>query len=246
MPTYTSGKDVVHVFVGGYDIASSLDTLNAKLSAVTQEFKPLGQVWPIAADTGTRNGALTVSGLLDSPNTDSLVLSGTGKVVSALVEGETIAAHVGPRFFGFSSAAVSDVEVTVSPDQVHGFVPGMTVNGRCNYGYVVAPYTARTTGGDTKATYITTNETATGGIGYLHVGALSLGASRTGLTVTLTSSPDHTTWTDNTAFANVTAIGAQTVNLATVVYNYVAMIWAWVGGTPGAETFTGFVGVSVA
>jgi hypothetical protein len=245
MTAFKSIKDINHVFVGGYDIATATGNIDFSGECTLQEFRPCGTTFPLAIDTGTRTGTLACSGLLDPPTTDAVsAINGTGRVVSLLLEGDTITAHAGPRFWGLQSAMVSGVKPAASPDQVDALEETFTANGECNYGWVVAPHAARTTAGNTETTYADIGAAATGGgHAYLHVTALSLG-NHSSLTVNFEHSSDHVTYAD-VPFTNLTAVGAEVKNIATTVNRYVAMSWSWNGGSPGAETFSGFCGVTV-
>jgi hypothetical protein len=245
VPSYKGTKDTFAVLIDGYNVVTAMDGYTVGRSAVMDSFKPLGVAFPTAIDTGQRTGTFTGTGMLDSPTTDPInSVNGTGRVVSVLSEGNTLPA----AFFGFQGALVDGVELTVADGASDRLAPSYTVSGNVHYGNVVAPYATRSTAGDTKSTYATLKETSypyATGHALVHVTAVT--GAPTNLTVTITTSVDHVTWVDQTSTAVFTTpyVGAQYLTLTTGVgvQEYVAVKWAWTGGT--APTWTGFVGVCV-
>ena len=243
-----------HLFIGGYDIATVTSGGSIEANAVVDPFLAIGTTMVQNLDSGERNGNMAISGLLNSPTSDPVsppsgILTGTAQVVSALIEGDTITSHLPPGFWGFRSAIIDKFTATMAQGNLHRFEVSLTGVNNVHYGSVVAPNATRVAASDTKATYITMPQT-TGypwatGHGFVHVSAVT--GAPTNLTVTITTSVDHVTWIDQAATAVFTTpyIGAKYLTLITSpgVQQYVAMSWAWSGGT--APTWTGFVGVAI-
>jgi len=239
MATFYSSKDVAYVFVGDDTWQAYLNTVNIKISVKLADTTPLGVSWPVMTDTGLRSGEFTCAGFYDGDKTIMNTISDTDKVVAVLLEGNTVS----KRFYGFRAATVSAVEIGLSSDNVHTSTPELSVRGAVDFGYVVAPSAARTTAGNTQATYADMGASATGPRAYLAVTSLTLGGY-TNLVVTVQScATAEGSYDDETAFAAVTEAGAQTVALSGSVNRYLAVKWAWTGaGSDPSATF--FVGVA--
>lgn len=246
MPNYVGVKDTFAVLIDGYNVVTALDNATVHIAAAMDSFHPLGSAYPTAIATGEKTGEFSSSGILDSPTVDPISsVNGTPRVVSWLNEGNVITSHVGPNFYGLQGAMVSGVEVTAAEGTMHRFTPTFTVSGNVHYGTLVAPYVQRTSAGDTKATYATIKEVSgfpfATGHAFLNITELTLGAA-TSLTVTVTTSANHSSWSDQSPFTTATTIGGQYMALATVA-QYLAVKWAWVGGA--GTSWTGFVGIAV-
>jgi hypothetical protein len=228
----------------GYNVGQYLTTLGIKATSGVAQFTTLGTAWPTAALTGTKTAELSLAG----PYEDTVVAPAfgtagpdtTSRIFVAGFEGDTVS----QRFYGFRSAAVGEVEIGLSPDDIDQFTPGIVVDGEFNYGYIVAPLAARTTAGNTQSTYADMGAAATGSAAqaFLVVTSISLGGYDS-VTVTVQSSDDHVTFADETAFTTRSTIGAQSVTLADTTNRYLAIKWAYVGAG-SSPTWTGFVGVS--
>jgi hypothetical protein len=236
---YKAGSDATHVLIGAVNIAPVMESLSVKMAAVLDQRTFLGTAWPTQCDTGRKNAELTMAGVLNSPTTDTVAaLETTGAVVSALLSGNA----VDMSFYGFQSAKVTAVEVGISPDKVDELTPTFTVAGEVNVGTVVAPYATRAADGTTDAAYSTRpSATSAGGHAYLHVGAYAGGATK--VVVTLRTSASHITFADIGTFADVTAVGAQVLPIASGILEHCAIGWTWTAGTN--PTFDAFCGVAV-
>ena len=238
------GTKDVKLLVHGSNVSADIDQVTMKTSAIVQEFKPLGAVFPTTYDTGGRTGELTASGIYNSIPSESPILavvSGTDRVVAVVHEGDTVSS----RAWCFQKAIVSATEIGLAPDTIHSLTPEFTVTGTVNNAYVVAPLVARTTAGNTQSTYADMAVAATGGTAraFLVVTSLTLGGY-TNLIVTVQScATSGGSYDDETAFTAVTAAGAESVALSGDVNRYLAVKWAWTGaGTGQSATF--WVGVS--
>lgn len=235
---FYSSKDVAYVFVGEDTWQARLSAVGMKIEATLSDTTPLGAVWRQMTDTGLRRGELTFSGFYDGDKPGMNTVSGSDKVVSVLLEGNTPSL----RFYGFERATVSAAEIGVSADSVHTSSPEMIVRGAVGHGFVVAPLTARTTGGTTKANYADMLASSTTARAYLHVTDIILGGY-TNLIVTVQScATAGGSYDDETAFSAVTAPGAQSIALAGTVERYLDVKWAWTGSGSG-QSATFFVGV---
>lgn len=237
--TYVSGKDAAYVLVGAVNVAPVMESISIKQTAVLDERNFLGSAWPTQCDTGARNAELAMSGVLNSPTTDTVAaLETTGAVVSALLSGNA----VDLSFYGFQSAKVSGVETSISPGKVDDLVPTFTVAGEVNTGTIVAPFATRVGAANTDATWSTRpSSVSAGGHAYLHVTSYTGGATK--LVVTLRTSATHGSFAEIATFADVTAVGAWVLPVASGILEHVSIAWAWTGGT--APTWDGYVGVAV-
>jgi len=239
---YTSAKDVSSVFFDGLDVKQSNNEMTITNEAIMPKRRPLGSASKSAYPTGQVDGEMSITGWLDSVTAVQLGdLTGDSKVISVLHDGGLVSS----RFLGFKAANVTGAKAGIADDDLDSYEPVITANGcKANFGYVVAPLAARTTDEDTDDTYCTMLETTgASGTGFLHVTAIDLDGG-TSVLITIRDSADHITFTDHTAFAAVTAVGAQTVALATEVKKYLSISWAWTGGS-GSQTVTAFVGVAI-
>jgi hypothetical protein len=240
--TWYSSKDVAYVFIDNLSVAPYLNAMTMKTSAVLANTTGFGDTWTEWTDTGLRNGEVTMGGFYDG-GTDGAAMNtvaATDRTVSVLLEGNTVS----KRFYLFQSGLVSSTEIGLSPEGVHTSAPGYTVTGEVNFGYVVAPYAARTTAGNTDAASC---DVGAGGIAaghcVLHVAALTLGGYDN-CVVTLRSDADNEgVFTDETAFTAVTAVGSEVKALATGVDRYMSVSWAWTGEGTG-QSISFFVGVA--
>ena len=237
--TYVSGKDAAHVLIGAVNVAPVMETLSIKTSAVLDQRTFLGSAWPTQCDTGGRNAELAMAGVLNSTTTDTVAaLNTTGAVVSALLAGNAISLP----FHGFQSAQVTGTELVISNDKVDELTPQFTVAGEVNYGTIVAPFATRVAGANTDGTYATRPDAVSaGGHAYLHVTSYTGGATK--LVVTLRTSATHDTFGLIATFADVTAVGAWVLPVASGILEHLSIAWAWTGGT--APTWDGYVGVAV-
>lgn len=236
--TWYSSKDVGFVFIGDQNITTLLNSARMKTEAVLTDTTGLGNTWREMTDTGLRRGELEFSGFYDGLAVSMNTVSGTDRVVSVLLEGNTVS----KRFQGYRAAIVSGAEIGISPESVHTSTPTTTVRGAVDFGYVAAPRATRTTAGNTQSTYADMGAAADNGRAYLHILSLTLGGY-TNLVVTVQHSDDHDTWADHTAFTAATATGAETIALTGTVNRYLAIKWEWTGAGTG-NTFSAFVGVA--
>jgi hypothetical protein len=239
---YLSGKDCAYVFVDGVDVAVSNNELTITNEAVCPKRRPLGAVSKTAFLTGQVDAEMTIAGWLDTVTSVQLAdATGDAKVVSVLFGGNTHS----QLFAGLKTAYVTGRKLGMSEDDLDTYEPVLVTSScKADIGYVVAPYAARTANGSTDASDARRDAAvASSGTAYLHIAALNLNGY-TSLTVTVRHSDDGISWGDHTAFTTATAVGAQTLTLATAVKEYLSISWAWVGsGT--SPSWSGFVGVAV-
>lgn len=238
---YVSLKDCGHIYVGPTSVGSSAGGFRIKRTALMDERRFAGNVYPTALDTGIRNGELELTDVIYDTTTNPAFVPfpSTAQVVSVCLEGDTASA----RFYGFQAARVSAAEVVLDPEKMDDIVPEFTVAGEVNYGYVVAPHAARSTAGNTDSSYADDGAQAASGHAYLHVPSITLGGYDNCI-VTVRHSSDHASWGDHTAFTAVTAATHEVKALATTVERYLSVSWAWTGAGSG-QSITFFVGVAV-
>lgn len=233
-----SRKDA-QVLVGGYDCTPALDAVGFKEVAGLATFNPLGPtgVFPVIYDTGARSAELTAAGLLDGNNTTLSTITGTSAVAMVKFDSDVLNRNA----YCFRSATVSETEVLIADGDMTRIVPGISVSGEFNQGYIVAPLIARTDGSNTDATYADAEAATispTGAHAFLNVTAIALGGYANCL-ITVRDSADGGAHADHTAFTAVTAIGAEYKYMAHPVGRYISVSWAWVGGAPsGGHSIT--------
>lgn len=239
---YLSGKDCGYVFMDSVNVAVSNNALGLTTEAVVPKRRPFGAAYRSAYLTGQVDSELTISGWLDTDTTGQLAdLTNDAKVVSVLFGGNTVSS----LFAGMKTAYVTGSKLGMAEDDLDTYEPVIvTSDCKANIGYVVAPWAARGADGNTDLTYATMTEaSATSGLAFLNVTALTLGGS-TSCTVTVRHSSDHITFGDHTSFTNVAAVGAETKALASTVEKYLAVSWAW-NGAGSDQSISFFCGVAV-
>lgn len=239
---YYSKKDCF-LYCSGYNLGPYMETIGAKQSSPVDEWRPLGSDYLTRTYTGEDNAEVTMAGLYETTSTAVVGAKpdSTSRVWVAGFETD----DESKRFWGFRSAAVSEGELVMEEGKVHRISPVLTISGAHNEGYIVAPLTARTTAGNTQATYADMGASAGVGIAsaFLIVTSITLGGY-TNLVVTPQSCDTPAgTYLDETAFTAVTAAGGQCITLAGVVERYLAIQWVWTGAGSGMS-WTGFVGVA--
>lgn len=238
---YLSGKDCAYVLVDGVDVATSNNAVSVTTEAVCPKRRPLGQAFKTAYLTGQVDSELTISGWLDSTTQAQLAdMTGDAKVISVLYGGNT----VGQPLAAFKTAYVTGSKLGVSEDDLDTYEPVLvTSDCKANIGKLIAPLAARTTAANTDATNADLGADAASGTAFLHVTALTLGGY-TSCTVTVRHSDDDVTYSNHTSFTTTTAVGAQSLALASTIQQYVSVGWAWVGaGADQSITFA--VGLAV-
>ena len=247
-------KDVAGLFLGPTDVKADVNDFNIKMSMSLSDFHPVGQVFPAPLDGGGRNGVMTLNGFyngLDTADTVIAAQASSNIVAAALIDGGDpflAAAPTGYRFYGFKSAILDSSDISMSPDEAHKTVSGITAAGNIDFGFVVHnPSTLRsgTTGTPTDAAYADMGaaSSASGVRIYLAVPAITLG-SATNLIPTVRHSTDHSSWgvLSGGSFTAVTAPSAECKTVAGVCNRYLSISWAWTGST--GTSFYAFVGVA--
>jgi hypothetical protein len=236
---YKSAKDLYAVYFDELDVKATNTELGVTWESIVSRKRPLGSTYPRSLPTSQYDSGMTLSGWLDDSTVTMLGdKTGAARVVSILHEGNAVS----DRCFNFQSAFISSLKSNTPEDEVDAFEPGITVDGAFDFGYVAAPWAARTTAGNTDLAYATMLASGASGRAYLHVTDLTLGGY-TNCVITVRTSTDHSTFTDHTAFTAVTAIGAECIALPTTVNEYLSVSWAWTGdGSDQSISF--YVGVA--
>jgi hypothetical protein len=190
------------------------------------------------------NAELGVSGVVD----DALLV--------APYTPRTTAADTSATYLDLGAAVAATVSVisVANPTSVtfsapHGFVSGQTVlfAGTNSTPALTGPYTVTVT--DSTHVTVPVNVTNAGSAGtgtmtpgaaagniYLSCPVLTLGGY-TNLTVSVQDSADHITFTDDTVFTALTAVGAESKTTGTLL-RYICMKWVWTGaGSNQTATF---------
>jgi hypothetical protein len=239
---YNSKKDTF-LYCSGYNLGPYMDQIGAKMTSEVDSWRPCGTTFPTRTLTGEHAAEITLAGLYESASTALVGAApdGTDRVWVAGFETDAVS----KRFWGLRAAQVSESELVIADGAMDRIQPVLMANGAANIGYVVAPLVPRTTAGNTQATNADMEASAGAGVAraFLIVTALDLDGYDS---VTITPQSCDTAggiYADETAFTTVTAVGGQTVALATAVDRYLAVKWAYVGsGTSPSVTF--WVGVS--
>ncbi len=237
---YYSLKDCF-LYCSGYDLSAQMTGLGAKMTSEFVKWRGLGSTAPTTTLLGTRDVEITCAGLYESTTTALTVAPGntTNRVFVAGFETD----DESKKFWGIPDALLSEAELNLAPDDLDRVTPVLVANGKGYEGYIVAPLAARTTAGNTQATYADMGASASAPKAFLIVTALDLDGYDS-LTVTVQScATSGGSYDDETAFTAVTTTGGQTVTLAGTVNRYLAIKWAY-AGTGTDPSWTGWVGVA--
>lgn len=236
---YYSGADLAYLFFDQTDVKASNDALDIEWEALSEAKRVRGAAYPTLFVGGQKTGTLSYDGWWDGTTATQLAdRTGDAKIISALHEGSAYGAH----FFGLQSAAITGWKFGVPDEGIDRFTPAITADGILDYGFVIGTVISRGANGNTQANYVDLGAAAaTGGRLYMHITTINVGGG-SGVTVTLQHSTDHVSWADhaNGALTIANAAGAQCLNIAAAVNQYVAFKWVWTGGA--GQSFTAFVG----
>ena len=231
-----STKDA-RLLIGTLHANTWVDSVNLKLNAVVDPFHPLGATFPTTYDTGLRTGELSFTALYDGVYSQFMGVPGSGYQTSIEVEGGT----AGTRAYCFPTPKFSAAEVGLSPEQMHRWTPEVTVSGEVNHAFVAAPYSLRTTAGDTDAGDADGLASSTGATAFLHVASLSLDGYDNCI-ITPRDSADGITYADCSSAFTVTDKVAASLALTGTVDQYLSASWAYTGsGTSPSITFALYI-----
>jgi len=225
---YYSGADVYALWLDGHDVRGSQQSLQASMEAVVDRRRALGSTSQAALTTGQTDGTLEMSGWLSSDTINYLSSLGTASVLLVQLAGNT----GGALALAGASVLRSGQELSYEDDRAANYVPHLALDGRLRLANLACPYAARTTAGNTDASYVDLGSSSASGQIYLELGALTLGGY-TSLTVTLRHSSDHVTFATHTTLAAMTAIGGQSVAYGANLNRYISVGWSWTGSGSG-------------
>lgn len=243
MATYDA-SNVGFFLLDGYNLLPYVEKVtDGGCELQTDTILPLGAAAPYEKSLGRVKGALGMSGFLDDDALASHPALSTQRGASRIAALAPIGNTIGAVFTG-ANVVQTKYDPVLDTDRITRYECGLAC-GEFDRGIIIANLAARTTAGDTKASYTDENgaSSANGAAAYLEVNALALGGY-TNCIVKLQHSTDHSVWADLVTFDAVT--GAQTAQrkLATGTVNrYMAVTWTWTGS--GADQSITF-GVGVA
>ena len=168
---------------------------------------------------GQGDSSITLDGYFN-PTTIAAVAASSGKVVSVVL-GNNAAATIGSPSFSLA-AAQSEITVTAPKDGLQaGKAKFAAQQSNGGWGVMLTDAVIST---DSNGTSVDNGAaTAAGGAGYLHVYGVS--ASDTAQ-VAIQHSTNNSTWVDLGVFTlNCSAIGAERIEIAGNVYQYVRAEW---------------------
>ena len=229
--------------ISGYDVTTAVTGGSIKESIGTGTYQALGSAYDTVVQTVGASGEVDIAAVLVTATIGQVVPpSGSADVAAVVLDNVR-----GGRFYGVQTGVRDTGEVTV--DAIDNVALHYVAGGTVNWGYVVEPMSAHTTGANTDATYADGLASSTGATAYLICNTW-VPDSATGLVVKVRScATSGGVYADcSTAFttittATLTATRQQVVALSGTVNRYLSISWAWTG-TPGAASATFFVGVA--
>jgi hypothetical protein len=238
-----NSTDVGFFLVAGRNLLSALTTFRDKATAVIEETTPLGVSAPTHAFVGIIRSTFNLSGFYDdatgSQNAALVGNEATSQVVCYAPAGNVL----GRSLVGMAGAFLNTHERIVQLEKFHKATATAEVSGNREQGVILQPWASKTTAGNTEATSVNNAaDSAAGGAGYLHVGALVLGGY-TNLVVKVRHSANNSSFTDLITFTAVTSsYTAERKTVAGTVNQYLATSHAWTGAGTGmsADVMVGF------
>jgi len=230
-----STKDA-QVLVGSVDCSGILDVVSVKETAGLVPFTSVGSTYPTQYDSGERLAEITMGGIFGGDAYAGLAnIAGTG-IVTAKFDTDAVS----KRAYIFRSAIVSSSEIGMAATDLGRIAPTLSVSGIYDWGYIVAPLTARTDSGNTDAADADMEAAAgatTHNRAVLHITAITLGGYANCLVVLRDG--DATTYAPHTSFTAATAIGSESKEIHGSVQRYLSVSWLWQGGSPsGGHSIT--------
>ncbi len=240
------GPKDVFILVDGYDLTAIGTEMEIGKEAVLDESTPYGATWATHENTGIKKGTVTHGGFYDdAANGVNAALSehqGESRIMCAGFAGNTN----GRLFAGFAGAMETKYDRLASRGKMHRANASYQVTGTAEDGRILHALDEETADGDTEDASID-GDAATdyGGAVYLQVTALTLGGYDD-VTVTVRQSANDVDWEDLQAFTDVSAIGAERIEIAAGVGSikqYLAVSWVFngAGSDPSITFFVGAV-----
>jgi hypothetical protein len=233
----------------GYDMtANKLQGLRVKKTGLTEPSTGVGDSWEENLPTELKRGELAQEGAFFDTTaarihdqwaeTGSLDTDPNGTPGSAVVFFNGGA--IGADFTGFEGGWKFVYEPISTVGALTRANAEYMVTGNVDEGKVVHALGNETASGDTESTSVDgTAQSTAGGACYLQT-TLITGAP-TSFTVTFRDSSDDVVYGDLQAMTAQTAFGAERIEITGTVERYLAVAWAFVGGTtPTATFFAGF------
>lgn len=237
------GPSSAFLLVGGKDISGDVTSLDENVSQLVGEHRGLGASSERWLPTGVGMVDLeTQPNLYDDRTAGMLAAlqdaSGTRQLLGYGVQGTTLGADVAMVDGVYAFAWVRGPKV----DDLTMGNGRFRVSGTYYRGAVVGILTSRSGNGNSEGASLDNAASSSGGAHCdLHVTALALGGG-TDVVVKVRHSADNISFADLATFTAVTAAGtAQRVTVAGTVNRYLAISWAFTGGS--AQTVTPYVAV---
>ncbi len=237
-----SSKDAI-LLIDGYNVLGTTTTITHSVEAMTEEKTGLGDEWEEHEYLGIQKAELSQEGFFDdaSVSVNDALNEKQGEDRSYILgyEGNTI----GKNFSGFKGALQSNFNRIASRGALHKANADYMGNGIVEDGKILHALTARTADGDTEASPVDNAAATTdGGNAYLQVTALTLGGYDD-VVITVRESSDNVTWNDLDSFTAVDDTGAERIEIAGTVKQYLAVSYSFTG-TGSDPSITFFVGLA--
>ena len=232
--------DLDFVLWRGYDVTGIVTSYADEIENPVEDRTAAGGAVEVSEFAGTQSGTIELGAFYDSVLTEALEASvdGAQAVFMAALEGNTAGKYVACS----ARALKQHYQRAMERGGLHKAVVSWIANDATftiDRAQLIAPLAARTTAGNTQASYVDAGAATTGGARwYVETTALTLGGY-TNATVQLQDSADHVSWGDvSGAVATFTDIGAEMVAITGTVRQYRACAWAYTGaGSNPSVTF---------
>lgn len=205
------------MLVDQYSLSPYFNSASISLSCDLSETQTFGQNWKRREVPGLRDGSVSLAGFLETgAGASEAVLRAAlndsdGQIFTLAPYGLAIGSLV-----ELGQMVEGSYNVTTAENDVNQASAEFQAEGGLDLGVALHDHTAETAIGD----YTSVDETAAtseGGVGHLHVTAFT----GTNATFKVQHSTDNVVWVDLIAFTQVTAVGAQRIEVAGTVNRYV-------------------------
>lgn len=229
--------DVGFLIVDGMNILGDTTDLEDNREAVLEEVTALGDAWAAHAAVGVKRYELSQQGFYNDAENRSnaaLVAAGASGILCFAPEGNTL----GKKCISVAGVQ-ADYKRQISRGALHKASASYKAEEGGDDAIILHALGAQTADGDTEASsYDGTAQSSAGGVAYLQVTAIDLDGYDD-VTITILDDADNSgSFGTLQAFTDVSAIGAQRIEVSGTVERYLAVSWAFNGtGTSPSITF---------
>lgn len=242
----THGKDA-KIYAGGFNLSAyfnSASISHSKDTAETSVFALDSKTYIEGMRDATFSGAGIFDGSTDAvdPELHSVLTSTAAYVVSYLPQGDT----TGLVGYGLGNAITNNYSVEAPVSGVVTIGLDAQASGGANRYIVLHSLGAEDGGGTTgvSASYDFGSTSANGGVGFIHLTAMTTGVTAVDVTIQTSTEATHTVPSTNVTFTQITAAGAGERIAFTGTFNQHARAsWTVTGGTT-ADNATFHVGLA--